>query len=290
MQVYLNMLRDIMENGSEKTDRTGTGTISIFGYQMRFNLQKGFPLLTTKKMHTKSIIHELLWFIQGDTNVKYLQERGVTIWDEWANRDTGDLGPIYGKQWRNYTGHLTQIPQNIPAHTRYIGLGDRGSDGVRVEMDQLAWAINRIKTNPDCRRIIVNAWNPTEIPLMALAPCHALFQFYVSDGKLSCQLYQRSADAFLGVPFNISSYALLTHMVAKITNLEVGDFVHTFGDLHIYKNHFEQVKTQLSREPLELPRLNIADRGQKKIEDFVYEDFSVEGYVSHPAIKAPIAV
>ncbi|UYO00752.1 MAG: thymidylate synthase [Devosia sp.] len=264
MQPYLKLLSDILETGTDKSDRTGTGTRSIFGYQMRFDLSQGFPLVTTKKLHLKSIIYELLWFIRGETNVRWLQERGVSIWDEWAD-DNGDLGPVYGSQWRSW-----------PA-----------PDGRHI--DQLAGVIEAIKTRPDSRRHIVSAWNPAEVDNMALPPCHALFQFYVADGKLSCQLYQRSADSFLGVPFNIASYALLTHMVAQVCDLGVGDFVHTLGDAHLYSNHFEQARLQLTREPRPLPKL-VMNPDRKRIEDFVFEDFAFEGYDPHPRIQAPIAV
>ncbi len=264
MQPYLQLLSDILESGTDKSDRTGTGTRSLFGYQMRFDLSKGFPLVTTKKLHLKSIIYELLWFIRGETNVRWLQERGVTIWDEWAD-ENGDLGPVYGSQWRSW-----------PA-----------PDGRHI--DQLQNVIDQIKAKPDSRRHIVSAWNPAEVDNMALPPCHALFQFYVANGKLSCQLYQRSADTFLGVPFNIASYALLTHMVAQVCDLEVGDFVHTLGDAHIYSNHFEQARLQLTREPRPLPKL-VMNPERRRIEDFVFEDFAFEGYDPHPAIKAPIAV
>ena len=264
MQQYLTLLSDILERGTDKSDRTGTGTRSIFGYQMRFDLSQGFPLVTTKKLHLKSIIYELLWFIRGETNVRWLQERGVTIWDEWADAN-GDLGPVYGSQWRSW-----------PA-----------PDGRHI--DQLQNVIDQIKSKPDSRRHIVSAWNPAEVDNMALPPCHALFQFYVANGKLSCQLYQRSADTFLGVPFNIASYALLTHMVAQVCDLEVGEFVHTLGDAHIYANHFEQARLQLTREPRPLPRL-VMNPERKRIEDFVFEDFAFEGYDPHPGIKAPIAV
>nr|WP_314258766.1 thymidylate synthase [uncultured Devosia sp.] len=264
MQPYLKLLADILEHGTDKSDRTGTGTRSLFGYQMRFDLSAGFPLVTTKKLHLKSIINELLWFIRGETNVRWLQDRGVTIWDEWAD-ENGDLGPVYGSQWRSW-----------PA-----------PDGRHI--DQLNNVIAQIKAKPDSRRHIVSAWNPAEVDNMALPPCHALFQFYVADGKLSCQLYQRSADSFLGVPFNIASYALLTHMVAQVCELGVGDFVHTLGDAHIYNNHFEQTKLQLSREPRPLPKL-VMNPERKRIEDFVFEDFAFEGYDPHPGIKAPIAV
>lgn len=264
MQQYLNFLREIKEKGVMKEDRTGTGTKSLFGYQMRFDLNAGFPLLTTKKVHLRSIIYELLWFLQGNTNIKYLNDNGVTIWDEWADA-SGELGPVYGHQWRSWAA----------------------ADGTVI--DQITMAVNTIKNNPDSRRIIVSAWNVAEIDKMALPPCHALFQFYVANGKLSCQLYQRSADVFLGVPFNIASYALLTMMIAHVTGLEVGDFVHTFGDAHIYKNHFEQVDLQLSRVPRELPTMKI-NRKVESIFDFKYEDFTLENYNPHAGIKAPIAV
>ncbi len=264
MQAYLDLVQEIMDKGTEKGDRTGTGTRSLFGYQMRFDLSQGFPLVTTKKVHTKSIIYELLWFLRGDTNVNYLHEHGVSIWDEWAD-ENGDLGPVYGKQWRAWEdkkGHLH---------------------------DQLSQAIEQIKNTPDSRRIIISAWNVGELEDMALMPCHALFQFYVADGKLSCQLYQRSADVFLGVPFNIASYALLTAMIAQVCDLELGDFVHSFGDVHLYNNHIEQAKKQLSRKPYPLPRL-ILNPDIKNIYDFKYEDIKIEDYQCHPGIKAPVAV
>jgi thymidylate synthase len=264
MKQYLDYLRHIKENGATKTDRTGTGTKSVFGYQMRFDLAQGFPLVTTKKVHMKSIIHELLWFIAGDTNIKYLKDNGVTIWDEWADKN-GDLGPVYGYQWRNW-----------PAR-----------DGGKI--DQLAKLIDMIKKSPDSRRLIVTAWNPADVDQMALPPCHCLFQFYVADGKLSCQLYQRSCDSFLGVPFNIASYALLTHMIAHVTGLDVGEFIWTGGDCHIYNNHFEQVDLQLSREPRPLPKL-VINRKVDSLFDFQFEDFTIEGYDPHQGIKAPIAV
>jgi thymidylate synthase len=264
MQNYLDLLRHILDTGTDKTDRTGTGTRSVFGYQLRYDLSKGFPLVTTKKVHLKSIIYELLWFLKGDTNIKYLNDNGVTIWDEWAD-ENGNLGPVYGAQWRSW----------------------KGADG-RV-VDQIAEVIQQIKTNPDSRRLIVSAWNPAEIPAMALAPCHALFQFYVADGKLSLQLYQRSADVFLGVPFNIASYALLTMMVAQVCGLEVGEYIHSFGDVHIYNNHFEQVNKQLLREPKSLPTMKINPE-VKDIFSFTYEDFTLENYDPHPGIKAPVAV
>ena len=264
MQQYLDLLQYILDTGVQKHDRTGTGTISTFGYQMRFDLQKGFPLVTTKKVHTKSIIHELLWFLKGETNIQYLKENGVSIWNEWAN-ETGELGPVYGKQWRSW----------------------EGKDGKVI--DQISDLVKQIKNNPDSRRLIVSAWNVTELPEMALMPCHTLFQFYVANGKLSCQLYQRSADVFLGVPFNIASYALLTLMIAQVCDLKPGEFIHTFGDVHIYNNHIEQVKLQLSRTPFPLPTLNL-NPSVKNIFDFKFEDFALENYQSHPPIKAPVAV
>jgi thymidylate synthase len=264
MKQYLDLLSHIMEHGTDKSDRTGTGTRSVFGYQMRFNLADGFPLLTTKKLHLKSIIHELLWFLKGDTNARYLQENGVRIWNEWAD-ENGDLGHIYGYQWRSW-------PDYNGGH-----------------IDQISEVIETIKNNPDSRRIIVSAWNVADLPNMNLPPCHAFFQFYVADGKLSLQLYQRSADSFLGVPFNIASYALLLMMVAQVTGLEVGDFVHTLGDAHIYNNHFEQIKEQLSREPRKLPRM-VINPEVKNIFDFKYEDFSLEDYDPHPHIKGVVAV
>jgi thymidylate synthase len=264
MKQYLDLLRHIRANGVMKEDRTGTGTQSVFGYQMRFDLSEGFPLLTTKKVHLKSIIYELLWFIAGDTNVKYLQDHGVTIWDEWAD-ENGDLGPVYGHQWRSW-----------PAPNGRV-------------IDQLSMVIDTIQRNPDSRRMLVTAWNPAEVDQMALPPCHCLFQFYVAGGKLSCQLYQRSADVFLGVPFNIASYALLTMMIAQVCGLQPGEFVHTTGDTHIYRNHFEQVATQLSREPRPLPRMRL-NPDVKSLFDFKYEDFTLEGYDPWPAIKAPVAV
>lgn len=264
MQAYHDLLRHILENGTPKSDRTGTGTISVFGYQMRFDLQAGFPLVTTKKIHMKSVIHELLWFLKGDTNIAYLKENGVRIWDEWADPN-GALGPVYGHQWRSW-----QCP-----------------DG-RV-VDQIAEVVNTLKNNPDSRRIIVSAWNVADLPHMALAPCHCLFQFYVADGRLSCQLYQRSADVFLGVPFNIASYALLTLMLAQVCGLEPGDFVHTFGDVHIYSNHMEQVELQLSRTPRALPLMKI-NPAVRDVFSFKYEDFELLNYDPWPLIKAPVAV
>ena len=264
MQPYLQLLSDILERGTDKADRTGTGTRSLFGYQMRFDLAAGFPLLTPKKLHLKSIVYELLWFIRGETNIGWLQDHGVRIWDEWAD-ESGDLGPVYGSQWRSW-----------PA-----------PDGRRI--DQLANVVEAIRSKPDSRRHIVSAWNPAEVDDMALPPCHCLFQFYVANGKLSCQLYQRSADTFLGVPFNIASYALLTHMVAQVTGLGVGDFVHTFGDVHLYSNHFEQARLQLTREPRPLPMLRI-NPDVTRLEDFRYEDFVFEHYDPHPHIKAEVSV
>lgn len=273
MQQYHQLLRHILDNGVQKDDRTGTGTISWFGYQMRFNLAEGFPLVTTKKVHLKSIIHELLWFLQGATNIAYLKEAGVSIWDEWAD-ENGELGPVYGKQWRSW----------------------EGADGSVT--DQIADLVAQIKKNPDSRRLIVSAWNVADLPKMALMPCHTLFQFYVTPpdaakgeekGRLSCQLYQRSADVFLGVPFNIASYALLTMMIAQVCDLAPGDFVHTFGDVHIYTNHLEQVTLQLSREPFPLPTMKL-NPAVTSIFDFTYQDFTLENYQCHPAIKAPVAV
>lgn len=264
MKQYLDLLKTILLHGTDKNDRTGTGTRSIFGYQMRFNLEEGFPLLTTKKLHLKSIIHELLWFLKGDTNIAYLQENGVRIWNEWAD-ENGDLGHIYGYQWRNWP------------------------DGAGGHIDQIAEAIDTIKHNPDSRRIIVSAWNVADIPSMALPPCHAFFQYYVAGDRLSLQLYQRSADCFLGVPFNIASYALLLMMTAQVTGLKAGDFIHTLGDAHIYSNHFEQVQEQLSREPRHLPRM-IINPDVKSIFDFKYSDFTLEGYDPHPHIKGVVAV
>ncbi len=264
MQTYLNLLKEILETGIDRDDRTGTGTRSLFGRQLRFNLADGFPLLTTKKLHIRSIFYELLWFLRGETNIRWLNENKVTIWDEWAD-DQGDLGPVYGHQWRSWTG----------------------ADGRTV--DQIAWVQNEIRTNPSSRRLIVSAWNVAELDRMALPPCHLLFQFYVADGRLSCQLYQRSADYFLGVPFNIASYALLTMMMAKVTDLQPGEFVHTFGDVHLYHNHFDQAKTQLSRQPLPLPALQIGSHPDS-IDGFKYEDFQLIDYSPHPAIKAAVAV
>ncbi|MGB3719776.1 MAG: thymidylate synthase [Hyphomicrobiaceae bacterium] len=264
MDQYLDLMRRVRTEGVRKTDRTGTGTLSIFGHQMRFNLADGFPLVTTKKLHVKSIIHELIWFLRGETNIGYLKVNGVTIWDEWAD-ENGDLGPIYGKQWRSWAA----------------------PDGRTI--DQIAEAVETIKTNPDSRRIIVSAWNPADLPQMALAPCHCLFQFYVAEGRLSCQLYQRSADVFLGVPFNIASYALLTMMMAQVTGLQPGEFIHTFGDAHLYLNHLEQADLQLSRTPRPLPQMRL-NPGVKNIFDFRYEDFELVGYDPHPHIKAPVAV
>ncbi|CAN5368171.1 thymidylate synthase [soil metagenome] len=264
MKQYLDLLRHVIQHGTEKSDRTGTGTKSVFGYQSRYDLSEGFPLLTTKKVHTKSIIHELLWFLKGDTNIRYLKENGVSIWNEWADAN-GDLGPVYGSQWRSW----------------------QAADGNTI--DQISQVISQIKTNPDSRRLIVSAWNVGEIDKMKLPPCHAFFQFYVADGKLSCQLYQRSADIFLGVPFNIASYALLTMMIAQVCDLEAGEFVHTLGDAHIYSNHFEQVELQLSREARPLPEMKLNPE-VKNIFEFKFEDFELLNYNPHPAIKAPVAV
>ena len=264
MKQYLDLCQRILDEGVTKEDRTGTGTISVFGHQMRFDLSEGFPMVTTKKLHTRSIIHELLWFLSGDTNIRYLQENGVRIWNEWAD-ENGDLGPVYGKQWRSFAGR----------------------DGKTV--DQIQWVVDEIKRNPDSRRLVVSAWNPAELDKMALPPCHLLFQFYVANGKLSCQLYQRSADTFLGVPFNIASYALLTHMIAHVTGLEAGDFVHTLGDAHLYTNHLEQVKLQLSREPMALPKLKL-NPDVKSIFDFTFDDIEIVDYESHPHIKGEVAV
>jgi thymidylate synthase len=264
MQQYLQLVQHIIDHGTEKTDRTGTGTKSCFGYQMRFNLAEGFPLVTTKKLHLKSIIHELLWFLKGDTNIQYLKEHGVRIWDEWADAN-GDLGPVYGKQWRSW-----EAPNG-------------------VVIDQITELIEQIKKTPDSRRLIVSAWNVGDLSKMALMPCHNMFQFYVADGKLSCQLYQRSADVFLGVPFNIASYALLTMMVAQVCDLQYGDFVHSFGDVHLYNNHMEQANLQLSRKPFSLPTMKI-NPVVKDIFAFQYEDFTLENYECHPGIKAPVAV
>jgi len=261
---YETFLKHVYENGTLKSDRTGTGTKSVFGYQMRFDLNQGFPLITSKKVHLKSIIHELLWFLKGETNIAYLKENGVSIWDEWADAN-GDLGPVYGKQWRSWAAPDGQV------------------------IDQIEELVKTIKNNPDSRRMIVSAWNPADLPKMALAPCHCLFQFYVADGKLSCQLYQRSADIFLGVPFNIASYALLTMMLAQVCGLKYGDFVHTFGDAHVYTNHFEQVELQLSRTPNAYPSM-VINPEVKSIYDFKYEDFTLVNYNPHPAIKAPVAV
>jgi thymidylate synthase len=264
MKQYHDLLKHILDNGAQKHDRTGTGTISVFGYQLRFDLREGFPLVTTKKVHMKSIVHELLWFLKGETNIAYLREHGVNIWNEWAD-EKGELGPVYGKQWRSW----------------------EGADGKVI--DQVSWLVDEIKKNPDSRRLIVSAWNVADLPKMALMPCHSLFQFYVANGKLSCQLYQRSADVFLGVPFNIASYALLTLMIAQVCGLEAGDFIHSFGDVHVYNNHIEQVKLQLSREPYPLPRMKL-NSSVDDLFSFRYEDFELQDYQCHPGIKAPVAV
>ena len=264
MRAYHDLLTRILSEGVRKEDRTGTGTLSVFGHQMRFDLAEGFPLVTTKQLHLRSIVHELLWFLKGDTNIAYLKENGVTIWDEWADAE-GDLGPVYGKQWRSWAK----------------------PDGGTV--DQIAWVLDEIARNPDSRRLIVSAWNPADLDRMALAPCHCLFQFYVAEGRLSCQLYQRSADAFLGVPLNIASYGLLTAMIAQVTGLRAGDFVHTFGDAHLYANHLEQTRLQLTREPKALPRLRLNPE-VRSLFDFRFEDIVIEGYEPHPAIRAPVAV
>ncbi|MFN5642523.1 MAG: thymidylate synthase [Sphingobacteriales bacterium] len=264
MKAYHDLLNHILQKGAQKHDRTGTGTISVFGYQMRFDLSEGFPLVTTKKVHLKSIIHELLWFLKGETNIAYLKENGVSIWDEWAD-EKGELGPVYGKQWRSWEGADGQV------------------------IDQVSWLVKEIKKNPDSRRLIISAWNVADLPKMALMPCHTLFQFYVANGKLSCQLYQRSADVFLGVPFNIASYALLTLMIAQVCGLEPGDFVHSFGDVHLYNNHIDQAKLQLSRQPFPLPVMKINPE-VNDIFGFSFEDFELQNYQCHPGIKAPVAV
>ena len=298
---YLDLLRHVLEHGQFKADRTGTGTYSVFGAQSRFPLRESFPALTTKKLHLRSIIYELLWFLRGETNVRYLQENKVTIWDEWADED-GNLGPIYGKQWRHWvkTSRPRKSPKAAASQPTLFDLGESGNGtsvaplGPRLRknrwgIDQIAKVIQEIKTNPDSRRLIVSAWNVADIDSMALPPCHTMFQFYVSEGELSCQLYQRSADVFLGVPFNIASYALLTIMVAQVCKLKPGEFIHTFGDLHLYSNHVEQAKQQLSREPRPLPKMKLNPK-VKNIDTFKFEDFELVGYDPHPTIKAPIAV
>jgi thymidylate synthase len=281
---YLDLVRHILANGVEKEDRTGTGTLSTFGYQMRFDLAKGFPLLTTKKIHWPSVAHELLWFLSGDTNTKYLTDNGVRIWNEWAD-ERGDLGPVYGKQWRSWP----RLEEDVDYYWGEDGEEYPVSTVEEINTDQIANVIDQIRNNPDSRRLLVNAWNVGELDEMALPPCHFAFQFYVANGKLSCQLYQRSGDVFLGVPFNIASYSLLTHMIAHVTGLGVGEFVHTIGDAHIYTNHIEQVNTQLQREPRALPQLRIK-RQVTDIDDFTFDDFEIIGYDPHPAIKGKVAV
>jgi len=283
-QTYFDLINDVLTNGVEKTDRTGTGTISVFGRQVRYDLSLGFPILTSKRVHWKSVVGELLWFLQGNTNIKWLKENGISIWDEWADKD-GNLGPVYGKQWRSWTNLVTDLSPDL--HMK---------DGIgfiptykNKSIDQIKEVIQQIKTNPDSRRLIVSAWNVGDIPKMALAPCHTMFQFYVVNGKLSCQLYQRSCDSFLGMPFNIASYALLTHMIAQVCDLQVGDFVHTFGDLHVYSNHREQLKEQLSRTPYPMPKL-VLNPEVKDIDSFTFEDIKLENYQHHPAIKGKVAV
>ena len=271
-QTYFDLINDVLTNGVEKTDRTGTGTISVFGRQVRYDLSLGFPILTSKRVHWKSVVGELLWFLKGDTNIKWLKENGISIWDEWADKN-GNLGPVYGQQWRNWSN--------------LVGIGY--SEFEDEPIDQIKDVIQQIKTNPDSRRLIVSAWNVGDIPKMALAPCHTMFQFYVVNGKLSCQLYQRSCDSFLGMPFNIASYALLTHMIAQVCDLQVGDFVHTFGDLHIYSNHREQLKEQLSRTPYPMPKL-VLNPEVKDIDSFTFEDIKLENYQHHPAIKGKVAI
>lgn len=275
MKQYLDLCKHVIETGTQKGDRTGTGTISVFGYQMRFNLADGFPLVTTKEVHLKSIIHELLWLLSGDTNIKYLKDNGVRIWNEWADKN-GNLGPVYGQQWRYW----------LNAHEAYVHPDKTVTFGT---IDQISWLINEIKTNPNSRQLIVSAWNVSDLDKMALKPCHTLFQFYVIDGKLSCQLYQRSGDVFLGIPFNIASYALLTMMIAQVCGLEPGEFIHTFGDAHIYNNHIEQIELQLTREPHKLPTM-IINPDVKNIFDFKYEDFTLEGYDPYPKIKGDVSV
>jgi thymidylate synthase len=277
MKTYHDLLTHILEFGHRKEDRTGTGTLSVFGYQMRFPLAQGFPLLTTKKVHFKSVVHELLWFLSGDTNIKYLKDNGVSIWDEWAD-SAGQLGPVYGHQWRSFGSAKKGEIRNGAALEQDL-----------AGVDQIADLLKQIKNNPDSRRLLVSAWNPVDVPNMALPPCHSLFQFYVAGGKLSCQLYQRSADVFLGVPFNIASYALLTHMIAQVCDLDVGDFVHTLGDAHLYSNHIEQARLQLSRDARPLPKI-ILNPNVRDLFAFKYEDISLQGYDPHPAIKAPVAV
>ena len=285
-QTYFDLINDVLTNGIEKTDRTGTGTISVFGRQARYDLSLGFPILTSKRVHWKSVVGELLWFLQGNTNIKWLKENGISIWDEWADKD-GNLGPIYGQQMRRWSNLVDASPQGLHYdHKSGIGFIPSYKD---QPVDQIKDVIQQIKTNPDSRRLIVSAWNVGDIPKMALAPCHTMFQFYVVNGKLSCQLYQRSCDSFLGMPFNIASYALLTHVIAQVCDLQVGDFVHTFGDLHVYSNHREQLKEQLSRTPYPMPKL-VLNPEVKDIDSFTFEDIKLENYQHHPAIKGKVAV
>ncbi|MFI4969985.1 MAG: thymidylate synthase [Lysobacterales bacterium] len=284
MRQYLDLLRHVLDHGTQKSDRTGTGTRSVFGWQMRFDLAQGFPLVTTKKLHLKSIVHELIWFLGGGTNIAYLNQNGVRIWDEWADAD-GELGPVYGKQWRSWECPSSASPSR---ENQEAGILAGTSQQVRT-VDQISWVVDEIRRNPDSRRLIVSAWNVADLPRMALQPCHVLFQFYVADGKLSCQLYQRSGDIFLGVPFNIASYALLTSMVAQVTGLAPGDFVHTFGDAHLYSNHVEQAREQLAREPRPLPKLALNPE-VRSLFDFRYEDVAIVDYQPHAAIRAPVAV
>ena len=284
MRQYLDLLRHVLENGAEKSDRTGTGTRSVFGWQMRFDLSDGFPLVTTKKLHLRSIVHELIWFLRGETNIAYLKANGVSIWDEWADKN-GELGPVYGKQWRSWECPSSASPSREDQKAGILA----GTSQQNRYFDQISWVVEEIRRNPDSRRLIVSAWNVADLPKMALQPCHTMFQFYVANGKLSCQLYQRSGDIFLGVPFNIASYALLTHMVAQVCDLAPGDFVHTLGDAHLYSNHFEQAREQLSREPRTLPKL-VLNPDVRSLFDFTYDDVKIADYAPHAAIKAPVAV